>query len=113
MPARNVLTHGEAHPGNTMLTADGWRLIDWDTVLVAPPERDLWSLDPGDGSILDAYAATAGVTPVPALLELYRLGWDVKDMAVDAARLLGPHSGTADDDKTWKLLSSMIRRCGR
>lgn len=113
MPARNVLTHGEPHPGNTMLTADGWRLIDWDTVLIAPPERDLWSLDPGDGSILDAYAATAGVTPVPALLELYRLGWDVKDMAVDAARLLGPHTGTADDDKAWKLLSSMIQRYGR
>ena len=113
LPARNVLTHGEPHPGNTMLTADGWRLIDWDTVLIAPPERDLWSLDPGDGSILAAYAATAGVTPEPALLELYRLGWDIKDMAVDAARLLGPHTGTADDDKTWKLLSSMIRRYAR
>ena len=113
MPARNVLTHGEPHPGNTMLTAEGWRLIDWDTVLVAPPERDLWSLDPGDGSILDAYTATVGVTPVPALLELYRLGWDVKDMAYDAARLLRPHAANADDDKTWKLLSSMIRRLGQ
>lgn len=109
--ARNVLTHGEPHPGNTMLTADGWRLIDWDTALVAPPERDLWSLDPGDGSVLDAYAATTGVTPVPALLELYRLGWDVKDMAYDTARLLRPHTGTPDDGKTWELLSSMIRRC--
>ena len=113
MPARDVLTHGEPHPGNTMLTADGWRLIDWDTALTAPPERDLWSLDPGDGSILAAYAATAGVTPEPALLELYRLGWDVKDMAVDVARLRQPHAGTADDAKTWKLLSSMIRSCGR
>ena len=112
MPARNVLTHGEPHPGNTMLTADGWRLIDWDTALIAPPERDLWSLDPGDGSVLDAYAATTGITPVPALLELYRLRWDVTDMAVDAARLLSPHTGTADDDKTWNLLSSLIRRYG-
>ena len=112
MPGRNVLTHGEPHPGNTMLTADGWRLIDWDTALVAPSERDLWSLDPGDGSILDAYAARAGVTPVPALLELYRLEWDINDFAVDAARLRQPHTGTADDDKTWQLLSSMIRRYG-
>ena len=55
-PARTVLTHGEPHPGNTMLTASGWVLIDWDTALAAPPERDLWSLDPGDGSVLDAYA---------------------------------------------------------
>ena len=33
--ARMVLTHGEPHPGNTMRTVDGWRLIDWDTALVA------------------------------------------------------------------------------
>ena len=56
-PSRTVLTHGEPHPGNTMLTGGGWVLIDWDTALAAPPERDLWSLDPGDGSILHAYAA--------------------------------------------------------
>lgn len=58
------------------------RLIGWDTALVAtPPERDLWHLDPGDGSTLDEYAAMTGETPVPELIELYRLGWDMKDMA--------------------------------
>ncbi len=69
-PARAVLTHGEIHPGNTMLTTEGWRLIDWDTALVAPPERDLWNLDPGDGSILEAYADATGVIPQPSLLDL-------------------------------------------
>ena len=107
---RMVLTHGEPHPGNTMLTADGWRLIDWDTAAVAPPERDLWDLDPGDGSILDAYAAATGVTPLPELLELYRLGWDVKDIAYDLARFRRPHGETADDVKTWDGLSSLIGR---
>ena len=38
-----LLTHGEPHPGNAMLAADGWRLVDWDTALVAPLERDLWA----------------------------------------------------------------------
>jgi hypothetical protein len=33
-------------------------------------------------------------------------------MAYDAARLLRPHTGNADDDKTWKLLSLGIRRAG-
>lgn len=112
LPSRNVLTHGEPHPGNTMLTADGWRLIDWDTVLIAPPERDLWDLDPGDGSVLDAYAAATGVTPLPGLLDLYRLGWDVRDMACDTAWLLRPHTGTVNDAKTWKGLSELIRRAG-
>ena len=96
-----------------MLTASGWRFIDWDTVLVAPPERDLWSLDPGDGSVLDAYAAATGVTPLPVLLDLFRLQWDIKDMAYDAARFLRPHADTADDVKSWGLLSLLIRRASR
>jgi hypothetical protein len=107
---RTVLTHGEPHPGNTMLTADGWMLIDWDTALVAPPERDLWDLDPGDGSILDAYANATGTSPRPCLLDLYRLRWDLADIAVDVSRFRRPHAGNIDDDKSWELLSSLIKR---
>jgi spectinomycin phosphotransferase/16S rRNA (guanine(1405)-N(7))-methyltransferase len=107
---RRVLTHGEPHPGNTMLTAGGWMLIDWDTALVAPPERDLWDLDPGDGSILDAYANATGTSPRPSLLDLYRLRWDLADIAVDVSRFRRPHAGNIDDDKSWELLSSLIKR---
>jgi hypothetical protein len=107
---RTVLTHGEPHPGNTMLTADGWVLIDWDTTLVAPPERDLWSLDPGDGSIHDAYANATGTSPQPALLDLYRLRWDLADIAIDVSRFRRPHAGNIDDEQSWELLSSLIKR---
>jgi Phosphotransferase enzyme family len=109
-PGRAVLTHGEIHPGNTMLTAGGWRLIDWDTALAAPPERDLWNLDPGDGTILEAYAGATGVVPEPSLLDLYRLRWDITDLAMDVSRFRRPHTGTADDDKSWDLLNSLIKR---
>jgi hypothetical protein len=107
-PLRAVLTHGEPHPGNTMLTDDGWRLIDWDTALVAPPERDLWGLDPGDGSVLAAYADATGVTPEPHILELYRIRWDLTDIALDSTRLLQEHSGSEDDAKTWDGLRSLV-----
>jgi Ser/Thr protein kinase RdoA (MazF antagonist) len=37
-----VITHGDA-PGNILKTIDGdLYLIDWDDVLLAPPERDTW-----------------------------------------------------------------------
>lgn len=111
-PARAVLTHGEIHAGNTMLTADGWVLIDWDTALVAPPERDLWNLDPGDGTILDAYATATGVVPQPLLLDLYRLRWDITDIAMAVGRFRQPHTGSADDAKCWELLSSLIKHVG-
>jgi len=108
--SRTVLTHGEPHPGNTMLASGRWLLIDWDTVLVAPPERDLWSLDPGDGSILAAYAAATGVTPLPPLLELYRIRWDLTDIAMGVSRFREHHPGSADDDKTWDGLRTLIAR---
>jgi spectinomycin phosphotransferase/16S rRNA (guanine(1405)-N(7))-methyltransferase len=108
-----VLTHGEPHPGNTMLTAGGWVLIDWDTALAAPPERDLWSLDPGDGSILDAYAGLTGVTPRPAILDLYRVRWDIADIAIDVSRFRRPHTGSAEDDESFGLLSSLVRRASQ
>ena len=108
--ARMVLTHGEPHPGNTMLTAGGWVLIDWDTALVAPPERDLWDLDPGDGSILHAYAQATGTSPRPSLLDLYRLRWDLADIAADVSRFRRPHTGSIDDDQSWELLSSLVKR---
>jgi hypothetical protein len=108
---RAVLTHGEPHPGNTMLTAAGtWLLIDWDTALIAPPERDLWSLDPGDGTILDAYTSATGIVADPDLLELYRLRWDITDLALDSRRLRRPHAGSPDDRKTWELVSLLVGR---
>lgn len=109
LPGKNVLTHGEPHPGNVMLTGDGWRLIDWDTAAVAPPERDLWDLGPDD-TVLDAYAAMTGVRPLPELLELYRFGWDIKDIACVVARFSRPHGGDADDAESWRLLTSLVER---
>lgn len=107
-PGRTVLTHGEPHPGNTMLASGGWLLIDWDTALVAPPERDLWHLDPGDGSVLDAYASATGVTPLTSMIELYRIRWDLADITVDVSRFRRPHPGSADDDQSWRLLRSSV-----
>lgn len=107
-PSRMVLTHGEPHPGNTMLAADGWRLIDWDTALVAPPERDLWSLDPGDGSAWAAYAAATGTAPRPELLEMYRIRWNLADIAVDVSRFRRPHRGTPEDDTSFRLLRETV-----
>ncbi|GIG92926.1 phosphotransferase [Plantactinospora endophytica] len=107
-PARMVLTHGEPHPGNTMRTGDGWRLIDWDTVLVAPPERDLWLMEPGDGSVLAGYVEATGVTPRPEMLELYRSWWHLSDIAIEASRFRAPHTGTEDDDESFGILRGVL-----
>ncbi|NYF55885.1 phosphotransferase enzyme family protein [Micromonospora purpureochromogenes] len=103
-----VVTHGEPHPGNVMWTPDGLRLIDWDTVRIAPAERDLWMLtgalarmvgeDPvgDDEEILARYARATGRTVTPAVLDLYPLWWKLADIAVYVDALRRPH-GTGED----------------
>jgi spectinomycin phosphotransferase len=44
-PDEWVVTHGEPHPGNILRTPGGLRLVDWDTVRLAPAGRDLWFVD--------------------------------------------------------------------
>jgi len=103
-----VLTHGEPHPGNTMRTDDRWLLIDWDTALVAPAERDLWDLDPGDGTLLAAYTAATGTALRPGLLDLYRLRWDLTEIAACLAHFREPHGTTADDEETGTNLKESV-----
>jgi spectinomycin phosphotransferase/16S rRNA (guanine(1405)-N(7))-methyltransferase len=112
-PDRSVLTHGEPHPGNTMHTADGWVLIDWDTALAAPPERDLWLIDPGDGSVLSAYAEATGVAPLASVVELYRLRWILADIAVEVGRFRRPHDGGPNDVAAWEILTANVEALGR
>ena len=109
-PVRAVLTHGEPHSGNTMRTPTGWRLIDWDTVLVSPPERDLWLIEPGDGSIFKAYAEATGVLVRPSTIMLFQLRWALADIAVEVRRFRRPHAGTPDDAEGWEILRSVVER---
>lgn len=105
---RNVLTHGEPHPGNTLRTNDGWRLIDWDTALVAQPERDLWHL--ATPETLAAYEEATGVRPRQDMLELYRLQWDLTDLVEVAECFSRPHTGTPNDDQSWEILTRIVTR---
>lgn len=76
-PAPVVITHGEIHPGNEMETSEGWVIVDWDTVLLAPPERDLWRLVQADGSVLREYGDSTGTAPAEWLVEMYGIRWEV------------------------------------
>ena len=105
--SRFVLTHGEPHPGNTMRGPDGYLLIDWDTTLVAPPERDLWNFAP---EAVARYTEQSGITPDPALLLLYRLRWDLTDTALYAAQFRAPHTDSANDAASWANLVGTVER---
>jgi spectinomycin phosphotransferase len=92
-----VASHGEPHAANVMRTAGGLLLLDWDTVALAPPERDLWMVveEAGD-DVAAAYARATGHEPDSAALSFYRLSWDLGDLSEYLVVLRGPHQDTAD-----------------
>jgi len=99
-----VVTHGEPHPANILTTPTGKLLIDWDTVRIAPPERDLWHLtddpfaatDPAEEKALTRYAELTGHHASSAALSFYRLTWILADIASYAADLRAPHTEGGD-----------------
>jgi hypothetical protein len=60
--------------------------------------------------VLDSYARAAGTVPRPSLLDLYRLRWDLADIAAGVSRFRRPHAGTAEDGEAWELLSALVER---
>jgi hypothetical protein len=43
-----------------------------------------------------------------ATLELYRVRWNLTDLALGASLLCGPHLGTEDDEKSWADLRALV-----
>lgn len=39
-PAKLVLTHGDLHPANVLVTSRGIQFVDWDEAQIGPPELD-------------------------------------------------------------------------
>ena len=107
-PDRWVQTHGEPHRGNTITTVGGVVLVDWDTALIAPPERDLWSLIDEDSSIAAEYSSRTGVDIDDAALEMYRLWWDLCEVSIYSAQFRAPHGETADIRVAWEGLQTYL-----
>ncbi len=108
--ARMVMTHGEPHAANVMIGGDGrYHVVDWDTARLAPPERDLWDLDPGDGSVIDRYSTTTGVRVRSAALMLYRLWYDLAEIAGYVALFRDPHPESDDTAESWRNLEHFLR----
>jgi spectinomycin phosphotransferase len=88
---RWVVTHGETHTRNQLRTADGIRFVDWESLKLAPRERDLATL------VQAGYGVRVGADP--AMVELFDLEWRLSEIDEYAHWFAAAHTGT-DDDKT-------------
>jgi len=99
-----VPTHGEPHTRNQLSTADSVLLIDWESLKLAPRERDLRSLD------------EAGHSPPGAdnaMLDLFDLEWRLDEIAQYATWFEAWHTGTGSDAVAFAGLVAELGREGR
>jgi spectinomycin phosphotransferase len=96
-----VVTHGEPFGPNLLHCRDGsLRLVDWDSVLVAPRERDLWEL-PRDGPTYTTYQQLVEAPIDESLLRLYRAWYDLAETAVYIALFRSPHQADQNAATSW------------
>lgn len=105
-----VVTHGEPHPGNLIMTGQGLRLIDWDTVALALPERDLWMLDDGSAGAFGPYVEITGRSVNGTAVSFFRLAWTLSAIASFAAMFRSPAPADALDRPEVERLPAPSRR---
>jgi len=102
-----VITHGEPHRANVIRDPQGGvHLVDWDTTLIAPRERDLQMVLDQDLTGWDEYSELARVESLNhEALRLYRWWWELTDIAVFVAGFRQPHERTEDMVAAWEILA--------
>ncbi len=89
-PATWVPTHGEPDTGNQLATREGVLLVDWESLMLAPAERDLRAL-------VDAGHPHPRARARADLLTLFDLEWRLDEVAQYATWFEDPHGDTEND----------------
>jgi spectinomycin phosphotransferase len=105
-----VITHGEPHPGNVVRMGAQRLLVDWDTVGLAPPERDLWMVISETGEEVRRYVEATGRAVDPDGLALYRVRWAVNDVSDFVDQVRNEHHHSPDTDHAWLSLNNTVER---
>jgi len=106
-----VTTHGDPTQGNNLKTPDGrLHLVDWDGIVLGPPERDIvfWGGKSFD-IFLEGYRASRLVPELQAnLIAFYLYHWDLQEIADWLWRLV--HLDLDDEEKSiaWRELSQYV-----
>jgi spectinomycin phosphotransferase len=96
-----VITHGEPHPGNVLRSGGRLFLLDWDTVGLALPERDLCHVADSGSAEFARYCELTGRAVSDAALTAYRLRWQLDDLGLNLAVFRSPHADDANTAAMW------------
>ena len=99
-PSAYVVTHGEPGLHNQWEAQGQTWLIDWESLRLAPRERDL-------ATLVHAGVATDGDA---AMIRLFDLEWRLSEVGSFARLLQGPHEGDADDCEALAAFADELTR---
>jgi hypothetical protein len=103
-----VVTHGEPHAANVMSAGSTHVLVDWDTVALAPRERDLWMLLDDTANDLTTYTNATGHQLDQGAVDFFRLTWDLKDLAEYLNVLRSPHRESEDTARAYEGVTNCV-----
>ena len=112
-----VLCHADLHGGNILIDSQGRLfIVDWDTVILAPKERDLMFIGAGIGKGWDdprgseRFYQGYGETDIdPVGIAYYRYERIVEDVSAYCQEILDSERGEADRLQALNYLSSQFR----
>ncbi|CAA9379003.1 MAG: hypothetical protein AVDCRST_MAG75-799 [uncultured Propionibacteriaceae bacterium] len=97
-----VPTHGEPHTANQVITESGVVFVDWETVALAPRERDLRTL------VDSGYADL--VAPDWAMIAMFDVEWRLDELSQYSTWFASPHRGTESDRVALEALFEELDR---
>lgn len=105
-----VVTHGEPHRANVIRDPDGRvHLVDWDTTLIAPRERDLQMVLDRNLTGWDEYIAVAVTASLnQEAMQLYRCWWVLADIGIYIQLFRRPHQRTEDTVASFENLGDSL-----
>ena len=112
----NVLCHADIHAGNLLIDGDDTLyIVDWDTLILAPKERDLMFVGSGIDHVWRSAREQAlfyqgyGSTEIdPTTLAYYRFERIVEDIAAYCEQILLTDQGGQDREEGLRQLASQF-----
>lgn len=110
-----VLCHADIHAANLLINGDALFIVDWDTLILAPKERDLMFVGAGIDDVWPSAREHAlfyqgyGATQIdPIALAYYRYERIVEDIVVYCEQLLLTEQGGQDREEGLRQLVSQF-----
>lgn len=109
-----IVCHADIHAGNVLITAnDDFYMVDWDTPILAPKERDLMYVGGGQfgntrtpAQEAALFYQTYGEMAVdPAALAYYRYERIIQDIAVECQQIFSTTEGGEDRQTAFRYLT--------